>query len=113
MNLLNFGQNIFQLNDKFFKKSFKKKELEWFYFNELVHYDLSNIPDLSSQFYKVQKNPKEEDDATCDHKNPQGKGGDKFGYEKINKTFENSDVLIKFNDYIPDRHSIKILKERN
>lgn len=91
---------------------------------------------IDNKHYKYKEEFKEEDGATCDHKNPQGKGGDKFGYDnlavccykcnqnkksmsyedwmkKINKTFENSDVLIKFNDYIPDRHSIKILKERN
>ena len=33
----------------FIKNLFKQKELEWFYFEELVYYDLSKMPDLSSK----------------------------------------------------------------
>ena len=31
----------------FIKNLFKKKELEWFYFNETKNHDISNMPDLS------------------------------------------------------------------
>lgn len=31
----------------FIKNLFRKKELEWFYFDEVRQYDLSKIPDLS------------------------------------------------------------------
>lgn len=32
----------------FIKNLFRKKELEWFYFDEVRHYDISKIPDISS-----------------------------------------------------------------
>jgi 5-methylcytosine-specific restriction endonuclease McrA len=38
---------------------------------------------IGNKYYKFKEEFKKEDGATCDHKNPQGKGGDKFGYDNL------------------------------
>lgn len=76
-------------NLKFLKSKLKQGELRCEYCDKgpLTIYDFTKRkgdPEfIDSKYYKFKEDFKEEDGATCDHKNPQGKGGDKFGYDNL------------------------------
>lgn len=76
-------------NLKFLKSKLKEGELRCEYCDKgpLTIYDFTKRkgdPEfIDSKYYKFKEDFKEEDGATCDHKNPQGKGGDKFGYDNL------------------------------
>jgi len=77
-------------NLKFLKdRESELKELRCEYCNKgpLIIYDISTrnvTPEmLTNRNYKFNKKFDKSDGATCDHKNPQSKGGDKFDYDNL------------------------------
>lgn len=75
-------------NLQFLKDMEKKGPLYCEYCDEgpLVIYDITNTPsesDLNNPNYRFNQNFNEKDGATCDHRIPQSKGGDKFDYSNL------------------------------
>lgn len=75
-------------NLQFLKDMAKNGPLYCEYCNDgpLVIYDISREPsesDLNNPNYRFNDSFNPSDGATCDHKTPQSKGGDKFNYENL------------------------------
>lgn len=85
----NYNRFLVTLNNlQFLKDMAKKGPLMCEYCNAgpLVIYDIANYPteeDLENPNYRFNDEFNPEDGATCDHRIPQSKGGDKFNYDNL------------------------------
>lgn len=85
----NYLKLLVTLNNlQFLKDMSKKGPLYCEYCNDgpLVIYDIAKTPteaELNDPNYRFNQEFKAEDGATCDHRTPQSKGGDKFDYSNL------------------------------